>query len=77
MNGPTPEQIAAEAPFPADLERLAFLARLTSNGYVIVHPDDVPTSHPIEPGVVYDGQRHIGWVECRRRIFAIARQEQT
>ena len=67
---PTPEQLAAEAPFPADLERLAYLARLTSNGYVIVHPDDVPEhSHGVTPpNQVHSFNWVEGWNACRRHI---------
>ena len=69
---PTPTEIAAEAPYPADIERLTFLARLTSNGYMIVHPDDVPHGQtgitdvlPAEAAT----ERIIGWEACRTLIF--------
>jgi len=75
MTRPTPEQIAAEAPFPADLERLAFLARLTSNGYVIIHPDDIPIDTEQGSGSLYANAYGLGWNNCRRRIIAAAEQE--
>jgi hypothetical protein len=74
---PTPEQIAAS---PNDVVHIAkdqLLADLRYEGYVIVHPDDVPRSHPIIPGKVYDWQYHLGWVACREAIFAAAEQEPT
>ena len=77
MNGPTPEQIAAEAPFPADLERLAFLARLTSNGYVIIHPDDIAEQAAPDGlfGSTYNEAFRFGWQACMERIIATAEQE--
>lgn len=55
--GPSPDEI---------------LGRLAAHGYVIVHPDDVPTHHPTEPGVVYDSREQRGWNACRAHIFGDA-----
>jgi hypothetical protein len=57
---PTPEQIADNAYTELRFARHDLLDQLTQVGYVIVHPDDIPTAQFASA----DFQR--GWYGCRR-----------
>ena len=63
---PTPEQIAERARRAGLYAAEQFLDRLETEGYVIVHPDDVPTrrGHLTHIAAAYNH----GWNDCRRRF---------
>lgn len=70
---PTPEEIAGKFDATPGLDTPAslYLGALHYQGYVIVHPDDVPEhSHGYPPPTpVHSFNWCEGWNACRRRIF--------
>ena len=72
-NRPTPEQILSDE-IDAYLIGTGFRAgdvldTLRSHGYVIVHPDDVPTKLLRSPTGVGTDPFALGWNKCRDSIF--------
>ena len=64
---PTPEQIASRDGTITGGPVHAFLVALEEHGYVIVHPDDMPSGKVGATRSFSDFDR--GWNACRRHIF--------
>ena len=67
----TPEEIIHEAPHGQtwDFESAnAIVTALHQHGYVIVHPNDVPSKDGSKR--YNEGAANRGWNDCRRHIFA-------
>ena len=69
---PTPEQVGDDMTEDQNARFLIglFLKALVDNGYVIVHPDDVPLDVEQGSGSLYANAYGLGWNNCHRRIFA-------
>lgn len=68
---PTPRQLADRFENPAVRQAVErYYTDLISNGYVIVHPDDVPeeVENPRGSDLVWNA----GWNACRKRVFGSA-----
>ena len=50
-------------------DTLRIMAAIEHYGYVIVHPDDIPTETEQGSGSLYTNAYGRGWNKCRRHIF--------